>query len=172
MQRLIRILTVCLLLTSGPGLSVPNSYPMLTNLETVGQGRLSWFGITIYRATLYGPKGLYQAESEHALKITYKRSFTSNELANVSVDEMEKIQGKKLQRQEIVTSLSALLSDVQPDDYLISRHVPGEGAQFYNRDGFIGRLSDPDLAQAFFDIWLHPDTSQPRLRRDLMGNSP
>ncbi len=43
-------------------------------------------------------------------------------------------------------------------------------AIFYLNNKFIGKINDTQLAQYFFDIWLSPKTSDPKMRQALLGN--
>ena len=59
--------------------------------------------------------------------------------------------------------------DVKKNDTLVGVSVPGKGARFYSQDKFIAEIADPEFAKAFFDIWLSPKTSEPKLRARLLN---
>ena len=61
---------------------------------------------------------------------------------------------------------------LQPDDGESPHHRPGEGALFLTNGRQTGWVPDPDFARVFFGIWLAPTTSEPGLRRQLIGQAP
>jgi len=135
----------------------------------VGSGRLQWWGIAIYDAALYAPGGGYRPEQPHYLEITYHRDFSRKQLADRSLTEIERLHGKRSDREALLHALSAILPDVRAGDRIVALHRPGEGVEFYYGERLIGRLDDALLAADFFSIWLDPDTSQPELRNRLLG---
>ena len=58
---------------------------------------------------------------------------------------------------------------VQAGDTLAALHRPGEGARFWHQGQPSGEIRDPELARAFFAIWLDPRTREPQLRAQLLG---
>ncbi|MBM3363996.1 MAG: hypothetical protein FJY42_15350, partial [Betaproteobacteria bacterium] len=62
--------------------------------------------------------------------------------------------------------------DIRAGDRLLGLHRPGVGASFWFNGRFRGEVRDPEFAQRFFGIWLSPQTSQPVLRRALLGQQP
>jgi hypothetical protein len=67
--------------------------------------------------------------------------------------------------------LNQVLRDVEPGDRLIGIRNADGSATFYTPTSETGRITDRVLGQAFFDIWLHPQTSEPALRAALLGQS-
>lgn len=68
--------------------------------------------------------------------------------------------------------LRQMLPDVQDGDSLTGINVPQRGVRFYKNGRSIGVVDDGDFARAFFAIWLDARTSEPKLRRQLLGESP
>jgi len=60
--------------------------------------------------------------------------------------------------------------DVDSGEQIIGVYLPGRGCQFYVGEQLQHEIADPLFAQAFFDIWLGTDTSEPQLRKQLLGN--
>jgi hypothetical protein len=150
--------------------SALEDYP---SFQAVGSGELTWWGIRVYQATLYAPLGQYGPNSPHALEIVYGMTISRKQLAKTSLKEIEKIQGRTLtDRAEVLDLFESVFRDVSDGDTLVGVHLPGEGARFYTRAEYLGRIDDPELAAAFFDIWLSPATTKPKLRRGLLGEMP
>ena len=158
-----------LLLSSATNAATNISVPIPNGYQTVGNGKLSWWGITIYHATLHSVDGIYHPQRDHALQINYRINVTAQKLAEVSLDEIEAIYGPQPQRKAMVQRLSAVFCDVKKGDSILGHHQPGKGATFYCNDHLSGTLDAPELADAFFAIWLHPDSSEPQLRTQLIG---
>ena len=142
---------------------------LLARLQPVGSGELTFFGMTVYHATLLAPDGVYHPQRIHALQIDYRFGFSRERLAAASVDEMVKLSSRPLDRQALQQQLTRLLPDVSEGDRLVSLHRPGEGADFYIQDRYLGRLADAAAAADFFAIWLHPQSREPGLRARLLG---
>ena len=138
-------------------------------LQQVGKGHLTWWGISVYHATLYSMDGRYQPDQQHALQINYRISVSAEKLAERSLDEIEQIFGPLTKRQQMIKALQKVFCDVDKGDTIIGYNHPGQGAAFYCNGQRVGYLDDPELAEAFFAIWLHPETSEPELRRELLG---
>lgn len=142
------------------------AYP---ELQPVGSGALTWWGVTLYDATLLAPGGQYRAESLHALEIVYRYDFSRQQLAKATLKEIERLQGKRDDGDVLIERFSRVFADVASGERLIGVYLPREGADFYGPQGYLGRLDDPQLAADFFHIWLDPRTSRPDLRRQLLG---
>ncbi|MES9971840.1 MAG: chalcone isomerase family protein [Candidatus Thiodiazotropha sp.] len=142
------------------------------SFQAVGSGVLTWWGIGIYQATLYAPQGEYGPDQPHALEIVYRKNISRKQLAKTSIKEIEKIRGRPLpDRDGVLGRFEAVFRDVSPGDTLLGIHLPGEGARFYTSTDYLGLIDDPDLAAAFFDIWLSPATTKPKLRAALLGQT-
>lgn len=137
--------------------------------SVVGTGQLTWFGLTVYDATLYSPEGVYHPERPHAIQITYRFNFSRQQLAQKSLEEIERIHGRQPNRMLMLQQLKSVFRDVTEGDHILGIHHPGERAEFYSNDVLLGRIADPALAAAFFDIWLDPATRKPDLRARMLG---
>jgi hypothetical protein len=158
-----------LLLTPACGNVHANPIPGIPDSGMVGSGELTWFGMTVYTATLYAPNGIFRPEDPHALRIDYRFKFSRSELALSSLNEIRKLRDYKKHDDAMRASLESVFTDVAEGDHIIGVHHPGDGAAFYSAGEPLGRIDDPVLAQAFFSIWLSPDTSEPGLRAQLLG---
>jgi hypothetical protein len=139
------------------------------DFKTVGSGNLTFWGAKIYRATLYAPDGDYRVELPHALEIVYRYAFSKQQLAKTSLKEIERIHGPVEDKATVISKFESVFTDVAGGDTLIGIHRPGEGARFYSHDSYLGEIADAELAAAFFDIWLNPETRKPELRSQLLG---
>ncbi len=163
-------LSLCLLLLVGQQVQATegplDDHP---SLRAVGNGALKWWGVTLYEATLLAPDGQFRPDAPHALQIAYRYGFSREQLARATLKEIERLQGEREDREALFDRFRKLFIDVAPGDRITGVHLPGQGADFYGPQGYLGRLPDPTLAAAFFEIWLDPRTREPDLRRQLLG---
>ena len=166
-----RLFWVMLLLTTiSPGLSASIDNPIVRGqFSLVGSGQLTWWGMTVYDAALYAPEGIYRPETPHSLEITYRFSFSSGAACEQVTGRDRTLYGKRSDREAVLAQFRSVFPDVAPGDRITALHRPGEGADFYRGDAPLGRIADAALAAEFFSIWLHPATSEPDLRSQLLG---
>lgn len=138
-----------------------------------GQGQMRFLGLRIYDARLWVGPG-FDAQTfgafPLALELTYHRAFSAQAIAERSVQEIGR--QRTLDAQQAARWTAALaqwLPDVQPGDRLTGLYLPGQGMRLWRGGQLLGQLSDADLAQHFFGIWLSPQTSEPRLRSALLA---
>lgn len=144
------------------------SFVQPTNL--VGKARLSYLFWDVYDAQLFAPQQNFSAQGKYALSLRYLMDFSGPDIAERSLDEMRG-QGYRDQEQlkRWLVEMLAIFPDVQAGDELLGvRSVTGSSYFFYNGSA-IGEVSDPLFADAFFGIWLAPNTSEPKLRKKLLG---
>ena len=60
--------------------------------------------------------------------------------------------------------------DVAPSDRLTGVHLPGEATRFFHNGRPTSAVVDPAFGRLFFGIWLAATTSEPELRRRLIGS--
>lgn len=68
--------------------------------------------------------------------------------------------------------LKRITPDVNDGDSITGVNLPRRPVRFYKNGTPIGTIEDPEFARAFFAIWFDPRTSEPVLRRQLLGESP
>ncbi|MEM7198353.1 MAG: chalcone isomerase family protein [Pseudomonadota bacterium] len=142
----------------------------IVNAQIVGTGRLSVLFWDVYDAALYAPDGKWSSKTPYALSLSYLRDLSSNEIAERSVQEMrdqglddETTLGEWLQK------MRALFPDVEKNTILTGVRDENGHTIFYHDDKHIGSITDIAFADRFFGIWLKETTSEPRLRKKLLG---
>lgn len=148
---------------------------LLPQAQALGGGDMTWFGLRIYRATLWSASRPFDASQPFALQLSYYRSISRERLVNTSIDEIRRlstapIPAATLKRWEAL--LNTAFVDVRDGDELTGVYLPGKGMQLYDRQRLLAELNDETLARAFFDIWLNPDSRDQRLRQRLIGAQP
>lgn len=141
-------------------------------LAPLGRGEMRWLGIKLYDAALWVPAGRGWAPSgPHVLEIRYARNFSRERLVETSLEEMARLGfADPAQQARWGAALARAFPDVAAGEVLIGLHRPGEGAWFWHGARPTAVIDDPELARAFFAIWLDPRTREPGLRARLLGD--
>lgn len=139
--------------------------------QTVGKGQFHYLFMHIYDAELFASNGTYAPDAPFALKLTYHRALDGEDIAEESIRQMRK-QGLKdeaaLSRWR--AEMQKVFPNVAKGDSLTGVRTSGGGADFYHGENPIGEIKDPAFADAFFGIWLNPKTTEPTLRKQLLGS--
>ncbi|HSN71596.1 MAG TPA: chalcone isomerase family protein [Steroidobacteraceae bacterium] len=142
-------------------------------LAEVGSGKLSFFGFSIYDASLWTADGEFAgfvAGRPVALSLWYKRAFSRSELLDITRKAWERLgTGSQAQRAGWLEQLEAVWNDVDPGDNMTAVVLPGRETRFYDQTGFKGRIDDPELGPAFLGIWLDRESVVGDLRAELLG---
>ena len=153
-------------------ISFPVSAGSMHNLQYVGQGKMSWLFIDIYKASLFSEDGKYQPRQyPQALTIRYQRNISKKELLKATRQEWQKLSVDENLYREWLHKLSKLWPEIKEGDsltFLVSSNGHGD---FYHNDNWLGRIDNPEFSDAFLSIWLSEHTSEPGLRRKLIGES-
>jgi hypothetical protein len=138
----------------------------ISQMESLGQGRMTYWGFTLYDAKLYTSK---EPKGGIALDIQYLRKFESKDLAKQTLDELKKLGVSDSQRAEWADPLAKAFKTVQVGGSITAIKKPQGSTQFFYNGQFVSEISGESFSQAFFGIWLHPKTSAPQLRKVLLG---
>jgi hypothetical protein len=142
----------------------------MPDAQKVGAGRLSFLFWDVYDATLYAPEKRFNAVQPYALKLSYLLELKGTDIAERSVEEMRK-QGFKDEAKlsEWQNEMEKLFPDVKEGSVLTGVRDANGDAVFYLNDAFIGKIKDKAFTERFFAIWLDKNTSEPALRKQLLG---
>lgn len=150
--------------------AVPPLATLVPNAGVVGQGTLSVVFFNIYNAKLYAPAGKLQNTQPFALEMTYLRAVSGADIIDHSVNE---IRNQGATNPQTLTDwqnqLAAIFTDVTAKTVLLAVFMPTGETLFYRDNRPIGTIKDAELSKRFANIWLGNNTSQPALRRQLLG---
>ena len=142
----------------------------LAGWTLVNEAAMRYLGFKVYEIRLWHDGGSFSRAAPFALELEYAMRFRGREIAARSIEEM-KAQGYSdaaaLGRWR--QSMQRLFPDVNAGDRLIGIAIPGKEARFFVGDRLLGTVEDPAFVEAFFDIWLSPETRAPRVRQALLG---
>ncbi len=173
MQRKIFLFFSALLFCAQTVFASPEILSLLPGASVVGRGILSYLFWDVYEATLYAPNGRWDPNRPFFLEIKYYRPIKGLDIADRSIEEMEK-QGFKNRRDlsQWRTQMKNIFPDVKEGSVLTAVYVPEKNETiFYSKTQMLGYIEGDKFSKAFFGIWLDKKTSQPTLRKSLLGLS-
>ena len=139
----------------------------------VGHARLRVYGFNIYDAKLWEADGFAApnyATEPFALELRYLRDFKGEMIAERSLAEMRRLGAISEEKASTwLASMKKTFPDVKKGDLLIGIHRPDGTASFNLNGRPIGDVNDAEFTRFFFGIWLSANTSEPKMRRDLIG---
>ncbi len=154
----------------------PDLVQSVGELSLRGQTRLRVWGFEVYDAALWTAPGASVATLEAqplALEIRYLRDIKGRDLAERSIREMQRSGALSAdQERRWLDEMLRVFPDVRQGDRLVGLQRPGAGASFWINGRFQGEVRDIEFARRFFGIWLSPQTSEPAMRRALLGLQP
>jgi len=153
----------------------PPSSLVLRTPRLVGQQRFSYWGFDVYDAALWSNApfvGDDWAKQVLVLELRYLRDFKGIDIAQRSMDEM---QGQRplsaAQQISWSNTLQAAIPNVRAGERITGIYMPDKGLQLLHQDQMTGELRDPEFARRFLGIWLAPETSQRKLRQQLLAGA-
>lgn len=168
----VSILLVCLFspLMSWAGQAVKAEIAGYLPMQTVGEARMQFLFLPVYESRLLTENGRYiEGQRPVRLEIRYLRNIPARHLVSRTAEEWEKLGMEKTVFEPWVASLAALWPDVSKGDVLAIQ-VQGDGqSQFFWNGKLLGEMEDSNFGRQFLAIWLSPQSSEPRHRRDLLG---
>jgi hypothetical protein len=171
MRKLILAAVMVLLSTEAfAAMTKPHAIDSVIKSETAyGQGKLSKLFIKVYDASLWTDAKEWSEDSVYALALQYDLSIDGADLAERSIEEMQHVSPYPKEKDETFKAqLLKVFPDVKKGDVITALFDPKKGATFYHNDKLSGAIKDLDLAKRFMEIWLSPNTSEPRLRQALL----
>ena len=156
----------------------PEVQAELPGARLQGSGRLRFFGLHVYDARMWVPPA-YPSEGparedflKHpfVLELEYARTLEGRKIAERSIEEMERAGPlPPTQTQNWLGLMTQAFPDVAAGTRLSAMHRTGESVRFFV-NGTAGReIRDTEFVRRFFGIWLGPQTSEPRMRLQLLG---
>lgn len=136
----------------------------------VGEGIYSVVFWDVYQAQLYAKSPYWNPTSRYALKLTYFREFKGQDIAERSIEEIKGLGYSNPSKLNTwLETMQKLFPDVAKNDSLTGVRQDNGSTAFFHNDQSLGSIKDPEFAKWFFGIWLHENTSAPKLRAQLLG---
>jgi hypothetical protein len=146
------------------------THQYIKNPKMVGEARLKIMFWNIYDAKLSAGNGLWNAETPFALSLTYLRDFDGEEIASRSVDEMRDIGYKdEVLLAKWYEQMREVFPNIKEGENITGVMDENKNTHFYHEGELIGSIDDKSFTQSFFGIWLNEKTSEPKMRKQLLG---
>lgn len=153
------------------------SWPVLaqTSWQLVGQGQFSYLFWDLYQAQLFSPDGRfagYQQSKPLKLELTYQRDIAVTDFVEATLAQWEQQHGQlSAEKKRWGGQLSSIWRDVKSGDRLACVYLANGQTEFLLNDKPLGVIADPTFGPVFLDIWLGANTTAPKLRARLLGQS-
>ncbi|MCE2927903.1 MAG: chalcone isomerase family protein [Rickettsiales bacterium] len=131
-----------------------------------GKAALTRLIFHAYDAELWTDTRPWSYDAPFALSLTYRMDFTSEELVDKTLEELMRIHGD---RSSFKADLTSAFPAVKDGERITAVFLPKQGVRFYYNGSKTAVINSASFAREFFDIWLSEKTSEPRLRRKLLG---
>jgi hypothetical protein len=144
----------------------------IRDLEKIGSGQMDYLFWTIYEAEYYAGEHTITGNTEtnkQALKIKYLKPIKSKALVQATIDQWQHLNYDASDIEQWARSLENLWPNVEPGNSLTLIIEENGKSAFYFDDTLIGTIEAEQFGDAFLSIWLSENTSEPNLRRKLLG---
>lgn len=141
-----------------------------------GNATMRFFGLAIYEVRLWAAAGFAPERYDtqpFALELRYARRLDGAAIAERSIAEMRRAGPvDDMQARVWQSAMTRAFPDVIAGDRLTGVNQADGTTRFFHNERPTAGISDPEFARRFFGIWLAPTTSEPALRRRLIGPAP
>lgn len=139
-------------------------------LDKQGEGEMSYLFWDLYKAEYFTDQPRDTGEQTSALRITYYKSISKQALIEATEDQWRELGYKPMDILIWIEPLKQIWPDVAKGDQLTFVQLANGTGEFYLADRAIGRTENNGFASAFLSIWLSEKTSEPELRKQLLGD--
>ena len=172
-RRILPVMLVVLCILPGPAIAesaMSTAARYIANPQKVGEAVLKYLFWDVYRVELFATPAGWRPDAPFALTLNYLRDFAGADIADRTISEMR---GQGFSDEKTLADWRSRLLTIFPD---VSEGTRLTGVRdsdgktiFYLNGTKIGEIDDPSFTRPFFDIWLGEKTSEPALRRALLG---
>ena len=146
----------------------------LPEARALGAARMRFLGMDIYDARLFAPalkRNDYTA-TPFALEVQYLRGFDGTSIAERSLKEMRRVGNISPEKEKSwLDAMRNAFPNVKSGDRITGFHKPGVGTRFFVNGVARTAIDDPEFSRFFFGIWLSPNTSEPKMRAELLAGA-
>ncbi len=175
--------------------TIVSSDDILKSMKEVGQAKLTKFFFDIYQSRLLTHSGKYginlantnledqkitqynttSKKAHHeitnlpiAFEITYLRNIRREYLVNETIKQWQHLTFIESSYASYIQILSDLWPDIKKGDKLLL-YISDHSSVFYLNNEYLGEINDSHFGSLFLSIWLSPNTTEPKLRKQLLN---
>lgn len=148
-----------------------NLYPKQQGFQVVGETTFSVLFWDIYQSKLLTTTGEYPLDYQYGTllyEIHYLKDISKKDLLKRTIEQWQHLGVPEKSYNPYIPLLTNIWPSIKRGDSL-SLVVNHMGSTFYFNQQFIGTIDAPEFGPLFLDIWLSVNTSQPKLRSQLLG---
>ncbi|MBU2918517.1 chalcone isomerase family protein [Psychrosphaera sp. F3M07] len=136
----------------------------------VGNATFTFLFWDIYNSRLFTKTGKYDDNSGQDLlfKINYLKDISADELIKRTVEQWQHLKYDESKYQHYIPKMKSIWPDIKSGDSL-TLYRKNQTTIFYFNNEEVGNINDKSFSNLFLDIWLSNNTSQPKLRKLLIG---
>ena len=135
----------------------------------VGSSELNKLMFHVYDASFWSDHGA-SIEAPYAVSIVYDMDFSKDDLVDRTVKELKHVSNLPA---ETLQKDAGLLKNIWPDitkgDRITAFTADAKETVFYYNGKNVGKIADAEFTTAFFGIWLSEKSSEPQMRKELLG---
>ena len=135
-----------------------------------GAGSMRMLFMSAYDATLWTDAAHWSMQTPFAISMTYHFACDASDIVDRAISEMSHanptLSEATLERYRSL--IAGLFPGVKSGDEMTALSTPDGTVRFFHDGRQTGQVKDTSFAQAFFGIWLSPDTSEPGMRAGLL----
>jgi hypothetical protein len=150
----------------------PEVTQMSPSARQVGEARYRLLAWPLFDAALWNETGVFDWDASFALTLTYRRSFSAQNLTNRTLSEMSgRGAGDAASLEPLAAPLRACFVDVAPGDRITGVSTGANSARFYFNGRQRCEIRWPGFQRSFFGIWLDASGSNRALSNQLKGRA-
>ena len=169
---LVRCLVFLFLSANEDATAQQNSISEIVNsMPLVGRAEFNFIFWKVYEAELYSTADKYQHFEvlPFALKLTYKRRFSQQQMLQETQKQFIQIGVEANQTESWLERLSNIYPDVEAEDALLLYVDPEGSSNFYLNEEYLGSIQDILFSKQFSAIWLARNNRYADFTRSLTG---
>lgn len=146
------------------------NYTVASEMKLIGQGTLKVLFFEVYDVRLLADSKAFSWKNKFQLEFEYKREVKKESVIESSVKEIRRqsnVLDKDINRWQ--EYLEQSIHPVQEGSQATVSWNPNGQITFHYQSSEPTTIEDENFARAFLNIWLGEETSQPKLRNQLLG---
>ena len=141
-----------------------------SDMKLIGQGTLKVLFFEVYDIRLLSDSNPFSWENKFQLEFEYRRTLTKERVIDSSLKELKRQQNVTEQNlNEWETYLEEAIQPLQEGSKATIEWNPQGTITFQNEGVKSVTIKDEIFARSYINIWLGEETSQPKLRNQLLG---
>ncbi len=136
----------------------------------IGEARMKVMFWNVFDASLYAGNGEFDRSEPFSLSLAYLRDLKGEKIVSKTIEQMAR--QKRFEKQELSgwsAQLSTIIDDVDSSTTITGVRDDQGHTIFYRNGEQTGKIANARFTEGFFDIWLGENTSEPRLRKQLLS---